>query len=81
MSNSGDNEYIPFNEHGIADILKLFNQHDLNYIQPIIEKIERYEDVLNWDKETGEISFQNKVIPNSNIVKLLKRHTKWWFTS
>ena len=63
---------IPFNEYDMADILKLFDQHDLNYVQPILEKIERYEDILNWDKKSGEISFQNNIIPGSNIVEQLK---------
>ena len=69
---SGDYEYIPYDEYDMVDILKLFDEDELNYIQPILEKIERYEDFLNWDKETGEIIFQSKVVPGSNIVELLK---------
>ena len=42
------------------------------YIKPILEKLERYEDILNWDKDTGEIIFENKLISGSNIVELLK---------
>ena len=46
--------------------------HRIGHIEPILEKLERYEDILNWDKDTGEIIFENKLILGSNIVEFLK---------
>ena len=73
MSDNGDYEYITYDEYGIMEIKEMFDDpSDWTYIEPILEKLERYEDILNWDKDTGEILFQNKLILGSNIVELLK---------
>ena len=69
----GDYEYITYDEYGIMEIKEMFDDpSDWTYIEPILEKLERYEDILNWDKDTGEIIFENKLISGSNIVELLK---------
>ena len=65
-------EYITYNEYGIDDVKEMFDSCDLGYVEPILEKLERYEDILNWDKETGEILFEKKLISGSNIVELLR---------
>ena len=72
MSRTGDYEYITYDEYDIDDVKEMFDSCDLVYVEPILEKLERYEDILNWDKETGEILFQKKLILGSNIVELLR---------
>ena len=73
MSDNGDYEYITYDEYGIMEIKEMFDDpSDWTYVEQILEKLERYEDILNWDKDTGEILFQNKLISGSNIVELLK---------
>ena len=64
---------LHYDEYGIMEIKEMFDDlSDWTYVEPILEKLERYEDILNWDKDTGEILFQNKLILGSNIVELLK---------
>ena len=71
MSDNGDYEYITYDEYGIMELKEMFDDSlDWTYVEPILEKLERYEDILNWDKDTGEIIFENKLILGSNIVEL-----------
>ena len=63
MSDNGDYEYITYDEYGIMEIKEMFDDpSDWTYVEPILEKLERNKDILNWEKDTGEIIFENKLI-------------------
>ena len=56
MSDNGGYEYITYDEYGIMEIKEMFDDPlDWTYIEPILEKLERYKDILNWDTDTGEL--------------------------
>ena len=59
-------------EYDTYDILASFKKDELLYIQPLVHLIDKKDGVLTWDAKTGEIIFQHKHIPDSNIIELLK---------
>ena len=70
-SMSPDN-YVSNNDYATSDILQSFDSSELKYVQPIMDEMERHEDILTWDKQTGEILYQLEKISDSNIIELLK---------
>ena len=72
MSNSGNYQFISYNEYDVEDVLKMFDESELVYIHPIVKKMEKNPTTLNWDKETGEIVYELNAISGSNILDLLE---------
>ena len=68
-SMSPDN-YVSNNDYATSDILQSFDSSELKYVQPIIDEMERHEDILTWDKQVGEILYQREKVPDSNIIEL-----------
>ena len=65
-------DYVRNNDYATSDILQSFDPSELKYVQPIMDEMERHEDILTWDKQTGEILYQLEKVPDSNIIELLK---------
>ena len=54
-------------------ILSHFTGEDLDYVRKILSIIfDPESDVIQWDIETGEISFEGKRKMGSNIIEILK---------
>ena len=60
------------NDFDVVDILQSFTSAELPHVQPILKLMEANPKILTWDTDSGEIVFQTKTIPNSNVVELLK---------
>ena len=60
------------NDYDIVDIQLKFTSAELFYVQPILKKMEMFFSPMTWVRKTGEIMLEHKVVPNTNIVELLK---------
>ena len=53
------------------DVISMFEDHDLEYISPILWAMNQPQLILKWDRDSGEIFYLKCCIPGTNILKLL----------
>ena len=54
------------------DIISAFEVNDLEFLSPILWIMNQPQEIMTWDKKSGEIVYMQKHIQGSNIIKLLK---------
>ena len=57
----------------VDDIISAaFEVNDLEFLSPILWIMNQPQEIMTWDKKSGEIVYMQKRIRGSNIIKLLK---------
>ena len=57
--------------YNVDDIISKFEDYELEFLSPILW-IMNHQEIITWDKKSGEICYHNCHIRGSNIIKLLK---------
>ena len=65
-------KYLSPNDYDVDDVLSSFSSAELKYVHPILTAMENNTNVLSWNKQTGEIELQGRLISDSNVIELLK---------
>ena len=56
----------------VDEIISAFEVNDLEFLSPILWIMNQPQEIMTWDKKSGEIVYMQKRIQGSNIIKLLK---------
>ena len=56
----------------VDDIISTFEVNDLEFLSPILWIMNQRQEIMTWDKKSGEIVYMQHRIRGSNIIKLLK---------
>ena len=57
--------------YNVDDIISKFEDYELEFLSPILCII-NHQEIMTWDKKSGEICYNNCRIRGSNIIELLK---------
>ena len=57
--------------YNVDDIISQFEDYELEFLSPILW-IMNHQEIMTWDKKSGEICYRNCRIHGSNIIELLK---------
>ena len=71
-SDDGSNQLLSPNDYDVDDVQSSFSASELKYVQPILSAMQEHDKVLSWNKQTGEIELQGRLIADSNVIELLK---------
>ena len=56
----------------VDDIISTFEVNELEFLSPILWIMNQPQEIMTWDKKSGEIVYMQHCIRGSNIIKLLK---------
>ena len=56
----------------VDDIISVFELNDLEFLSPILWIMNQPQEIMAWDKKSGEILHMQHHIQGSNIIKVLK---------
>ena len=72
LSGSDGNEKGALKKYSVKNILRAFSEDRQPAVKRLLDEIELYPNVINWDRETGQVEINNSPVATSNITKLLR---------